>query len=344
MKLQQLRYLVAVASEGSIRAAARALCLTQATVTQGLRELEGHAQVQLFQRHSSGVLLTAAGQELLNHAQRALSQIRQAEEAVARHRDGASPQRLSVGVTPWVAQTLIARVLPRFRAELPHMQLELFDGLSALAYPRLRAGTLDFMIGRIASAALMDGLHAQPLFSYEMTVVARTGHPAATARSISELTDHDWVLNFTPGEAASFMHNLFGQHGVAAPSQRIHLAHSAMLMLTLVRQAGMLTFCPWPLVETSSMREGMVALPLRERFDTHEVGVVRRSNEPLSHAAQRFVALFMAEVRACVASDDPELKRVFYSVELMGEARAADDEPGPTAGLERRSDRSPHVV
>ncbi len=57
------------------------------------------------------------------------------------------------------------------------------------------------------------------------------------------------------------------------------------------------------------MREGMVALPLRERFDTHEVGVVRRSNEPLSHAAQRFVALFMEEVRACVASDDPELKR-----------------------------------
>lgn len=339
MKLQQLRYLVAVASEGSIRAAARALGLTQATVTQGLRELEGHAQVQLFQRHSSGVLLTVAGKELLDHAQRALSQIRQAEEAVARHRDGASPQRLSVGVTPWVAQTLIARVLPRFRAELPHMQLELFDGLSALAYPRLRAGTLDFMIGRIASDALMDGLHAQPLFSYEMTVVARTGHPAATARSIAELTDHDWVLNFTPGESAFFMHNLFGQHGVQAPTQRIHLAHSAMLMLTLVRQAGMLTFCPWPLVETSSMREGMVALPLRERFDTHEVGVVRRSNESLSYAAQRFVALFMAEVRACVAADDPELKRVFYSVELLGEARATDGEAWPAAGIERRSAR-----
>lgn len=332
MKLQQLRYLVAVASEGSIRAAARALGLTQATLTQGLRELEGHAQVQLLDRHSGGVQLTAAGQEVLDHAQRALAQIRQAEEAIARHRDGASPQRLSVGVTPWVAQTLISRVLPRFRAELPHMQLELFDGLSALAYPRLRAGTLDFMIGRIASDALMDGLHAQPLFSYEMTVVARTGHPAAAARSIAQLVDHDWVLNFTTSEASAFMHDLFEQHGVAAPHQRIHLAHSAMLMLTLVRQAGMLTFCPWPLVEISSMREGLVALQLRERFHTHEVGVVRRSNEALSHAAQRFVTLFMEEVRACVASDDPELKRVFYSVELIGEAAPSaralrEDEP-----------------
>lgn len=321
MKLQQLRFLVAVASEGSIRAAARDLGLSQATVTQGLRELEGHAQVPLFHRHHSGVLLTTAGQELLGHAQRALTQIRQAEEALERHRDGASPQRLSVGITPWVAQTIIARVLPRFRAELPHMQLELFDGLSALAYPRLRAGTLDLMIGRIASDDLMEGLHAQPLFSYEMTVVARSAHPAAKAKSIAELIDHDWVLNFTPGESGLFMHNLFGQHGVKVPSQRIHLAHSAALMLTLVRQVGMLTFCPWPLIETSGMRDGLVALALRERFNTHEVGVVRRSNESLSHAAQRFVALFMEEVRACVASSDPELKRVFYSVELIGEAQ-----------------------
>lgn len=315
MKIHQLRYLAAAADEGSIRAAARVLGMTQATVTEGLRQLEVHARVPLFQRHSHGVLLTPAGAELLDHARRALAQLQQAEAALARHRDGASPQRLSLGVTPWVAQTLIARVLPAFRAEQPHVQLEFFDGLSALAYPRLRAGSLDCMIGRIAPEPLMDGLQAQPLFSYDMTVVARTGHPAAAARSITELADYDWVVNYTPHEAPAFLHNLFGQHGMAVPPQRIHLAHSAMLMLTLVRQAGMLTFCPWPLVETSSMREGMVALQLREHFATHRMGIIRRAGEPLSPAAHRFLALFMEQVRICMASEDPELRRVFYSLE-----------------------------
>lgn len=317
MKLHQLRYLVAVAADGSIRAAARSLGVTQATVTQGLRELEAGGQVALLTRRSGGIELTEAGQELLQHAQRALSQVRQAEEALARHRDGASPQRLAVGVTPWVAQTMLARMLPSFRAELPHVQLELFDGLSGLSYPKLREGSLDLMIGRIAPPEAMEGLQATPLFSYDTTVVARNGHPRAAARSIGELLDQDWILNFTPTERPALMDNLFGQHGFEPPpAARIHLAQSASLTLTLVQQTDMLSLCPWPLVETDDMRARVVALPLRERFRINRVGIVRRDNEALSHASLRFVAHFMALVRECAASDDAQLKRVFRSVEL----------------------------
>src|SRR5687768_16001524 len=104
MKLHQLRYLVFVASEGGIRAASRALGVSQATVTQGLRELEAAAQVALFTRHGGGVAFTAAGQELLEHAQRVLAGLRQAEEAMTRHRNQDERQRLSVSITPWVAQ------------------------------------------------------------------------------------------------------------------------------------------------------------------------------------------------------------------------------------------------
>ncbi|MGH8804371.1 MAG: LysR family transcriptional regulator [Polaromonas sp.] len=317
MKLHQLRYLVSVASEGSIRAAARALGVTQATVTQGLRELEAHCQVSLFTRHSGGVGFTAAGQDLLEHAQRALAQLRQAEDKLAHYRNAGPQQRLSIGVTPWVAQTLMARVLPPFRAELPHVQLELFDGLSALAYPKLREGSLDLMIGRLGSDEAMQGLHATPLFSYEMTVVARQGHPRAGARSIHELLDDDWVLNFAPSESSALMDNLFGQHGAEVPRHRIQLAQSASLMLTLVRQTDMLTFCPWPLVETDSLRTSMVALALRERFRANTVAIVRRAQEAPSHAAARFIAHFLAQVRAAAVSDEPELRRVFYSVDLL---------------------------
>ncbi|MGH6626044.1 MAG: LysR family transcriptional regulator [Burkholderiaceae bacterium] len=317
MKLHQLRYLVSVASEGSIRAAARSLGVTQATVTQGLRELEAHCQVTLVTRSSGGVSFTAAGRDVLEHAQRALAQLRQAEDKLAHYRNTGPQQRLSIGITPWVAQTLMARVLQPFRAELPHVQLEVYDGLSALAYPKLREGSLDLMIGRIGSDESMQGLHATPLFSYEMTVVARLGHPRAQAKSIHELLDSDWVLNFAPGESAALMDNLFRQHGAEPPRQRIHVAQSVSLMLTLVRQTDMLTFCPWPLVETDSLRSSMVALALRERFRTHTVGIVRRAQETPSPAAARFIAHFLEQVRAAVASNEPELRRVFYSVDLL---------------------------
>ena len=329
MKLHQLSYLVTVAAHGSIRAGARALGLTQATVTQGLKDLEAGCQVALLSRRSGGIGLTAAGLELLEHAQRVLAHVRHAEEALARHRDGASPHRLAIGVTPWVAETVLARVLPPFRAELPHVQLELFDGLAALVYPKLREGSLDLMIGRIAPPEAMEGLQGTALFRYDTTVVARHGHPRLAARSIGELLDQDWILNLAPAEGARLLHNLFGRHGFEPPHHRIHLVHSNALALTLVQQTDMLGFCPWPLVETDTLRTGLVALTLRETFQPTRVGIVRRANEALSHAATRFVAHFMEQLSVCLASDDPQLRRVFRSVELEAAAAAEPPLPAP---------------
>ncbi len=316
MKLHQMRYIAAVAAHGSIRAAARALGVTQAAVTQGMRELEADCQLALFTRHSGGIGLTPAGRDLVHHAQRILEQMHQAEQDLARHRDAGAPQRLSIGITPWVAQTLLARVLPPFRAEMPHVRLELFDGFSALAYPKLREGSLDLMIGRIGAPDEMQGLQSTPLFTYEATVMARAGHPRAGARSIHELLNDDWVVNFGPGGEGELMDQLFTQHGATVPRQHIHLAQSASLMLTLVQKTDMLTFCPWPLAETASLRGSMVALQLREQFAPRTVGIIRRSNEMLSLAAQRFLAHFAEQVQASVLSDDAELRRVFYSVEM----------------------------
>lgn len=324
MKVHQLRYLAMLATEGSIRAVARALGVSQATVTQGLRELEAHARVALLSRHGHRVDFTPAGRELLEHAQRVTAQLQEAEDTLARHRNASAPQRLSMGVTPWVAQTLLAPVVSAFRAEWPHVQLELFDGLSWLAYPRLREGSLDLMIGRIGPADVLHGLQASPLFRYDMTVVARRDHPCAAAGSMVALMDQDWIINHAPGEQAALMDNLFVQHGLAPPHQRIHLAHSASLMLTLVQQTDMLSFCPWPLVETEGLRGRVVALQLRERFRTHVAGIVRRAQETPSPAARRFIALFIEQVRAWATSDQPELRRVLHSVDVLEEALAID--------------------
>ncbi|CAN5637148.1 LysR substrate-binding domain-containing protein [soil metagenome] len=320
MKLHQIRYLVAVAAYGSIRSAARGLGVTQAAVTQGMRELEADCRLALFTRHTGGIGLTEAGRDLLQHAQRILDQLQQAEHELARHCGAGAPQRLSIGITPWVAQTLLARSLAPFRSEMPHVQLEFFYGFSALAYPKLREGSLDLMIGRIAAPDELAGLQAAPIFTYDATVMARTGHPMADATSIHALLDEDWLLNFAPDGEKELMDQLFGQHGAAVPRHRIHLAQSASLMMTLVQQTDMLTFCPWPLVETASLCGRMVALQLRERFAPRTVGVIRRSNETPSPAAQRFLAHFMAAVHASAASDDPELRRVFYSLDVQASA------------------------
>ena len=73
MDLRQLHYLVTVADAGGgIRKASRQLHLTQPSLSQALRQLEGEMGVQLMHRSTRGAELTDAGVELVDYADRFL--------------------------------------------------------------------------------------------------------------------------------------------------------------------------------------------------------------------------------------------------------------------------------
>ena len=80
MKNHQIRAFTQVAESGSIRAAARALFLSQSALTKSLRELEEDVGAQLLVRSYKGIEFTPAGKVLLSHARLALSMLDKARE------------------------------------------------------------------------------------------------------------------------------------------------------------------------------------------------------------------------------------------------------------------------
>ena len=70
LTIRQLRSLAALAAKGSVTAASSQLGLTQPAVTQQLRQLQDLAGLPLVQRTGDGMLLTAAGKEVLALAER----------------------------------------------------------------------------------------------------------------------------------------------------------------------------------------------------------------------------------------------------------------------------------
>ncbi|WP_446717152.1 LysR family transcriptional regulator [Bifidobacterium angulatum] len=68
MTLQQLRYLIAVAEKGSITEAAKSLFISQPSLSNAIREVEQSIGFRIFNRHRTGVTLTAKGVEFLGHA------------------------------------------------------------------------------------------------------------------------------------------------------------------------------------------------------------------------------------------------------------------------------------
>lgn len=216
MKIHQLRALVAIADAGSVRGAARLLNSSPAAVTQNLQCLEDTVRMQLVARTPSGVTLTECGQTLLIHARLVVGQMARAYQAVDAMR-GDTRGRLSIAVTAWVAMTFLPEAVVRFRAQMPDIQLEVFEGLLAIANPRLRDGSLDIYIGRQTPGVSSAEFAYRPLFSTSRAVVARQDHPRAESRSLAELLDLDWLVALDPETEGQVPYKMFAQYGLVVP-------------------------------------------------------------------------------------------------------------------------------
>src|SRR3954454_6808026 len=82
MDLKDLRYFAAIAESGSMTAAAKSLHVSQPTLTVAMQNLEEQLKTQVFVRERSGVKLTAAGDELLEHAKQIFLLLEHAEQRV----------------------------------------------------------------------------------------------------------------------------------------------------------------------------------------------------------------------------------------------------------------------
>ncbi|WP_028222375.1 LysR family transcriptional regulator [Paraburkholderia oxyphila] len=316
MKVHQLEALVAVADTGSIRAAARLAGLSQSAVSKTLRELETQQKLPLLVRNASGIVFTAAGDKLLSHARLVLGQLRRADEELAELR-GDHVGRLSIAVTPWIMHTFVPQALMRFRERMPNVQLEIFEGLTAVTLPRLREGVIDCAVVPHTAAMPAQEFESEPLFAYDTCVIVRRGHPASHATSMAELRDYDWALNFTVATRPALMNDLFWQHGIDVEPRRLHCAHSAAFLLDLVRHAEMLGFCPRPMLATEAAGGWVHVLPLVERFQTSNVSIVSRRNSVPGAPAECFLDCLRGVIRQRARSAHPVDRDLFGMLDLL---------------------------
>lgn len=80
MTLQQLRYVIAVAESGTISGAAKALFISQPSLTAAIQELEKEMGITIFLRTNRGVVLSREGDEFLGYARQVLMQTQLLEE------------------------------------------------------------------------------------------------------------------------------------------------------------------------------------------------------------------------------------------------------------------------
>lgn len=181
MKDHQLKALVQVADSGSIRAAARAMNLSQSALTKALRELEEDVGTELLQRSYKGIGFTPEGNALLIRARLVLATIDKARAEIRQMRGGAGAH-VKAAITPLVTATVLPAVLRAFRKAQPEAELTFHEGLLVQALPELIEGKIDFAIALASPQDLPYEIEFEPLADIDAVPMVRTTHPLADAR------------------------------------------------------------------------------------------------------------------------------------------------------------------
>lgn len=186
----------AVGHRGSMSAAAEALGWTQPAVSQHVRRLERTHRVPLIARRGRGIELTAAGRDLLRHADAVVAILHDADRSLQAHAN-AEAGLVRVAAFPSAMATLVSPAVRSLAAEHPGLDLELTQLEPPEALRTLARGDCDIaIVFQYDEETLdLDGFDAIPLGDDPLLAVLPQAHPRADAAAIDlhDLAGARWV-------------------------------------------------------------------------------------------------------------------------------------------------------
>jgi DNA-binding transcriptional LysR family regulator len=290
---RQIQYFAAAAENGAVSRAAHILSISQSTVAEAIRELEGDLGFPLFQRKAQGVELTLKGSQFLRHARKILADVAEARRLHISD-ETTDIGSLALGVTPLVAGYVLAEILARFRRAFPAVKVNVIeDGRGHLEHLLIN-GELDVAVILAGSDKNSLALKIESVETSRYRIWLPAGHALAESERISvrELVGESFVLLNVEeiAEASEQACSLAGVHPqIAVRTQSVEAARSLVATGAGVAVLPDLAYRPWSL-------EGdrIEARDLIEAMPPIEVAIAWRRGAPLTPVGQQFVALTRA--------------------------------------------------
>jgi DNA-binding transcriptional LysR family regulator len=289
MKLHHFRDVVAIAEQGSIRAAARRLRLAQPALTRSLGELERELGVPLFERRARGMAPTPTGLAFVQRAQAVLNEVRRARDDVDQLKEGAGG-RLVVGLSIAAHLALLPNALHPFTARYPGVKLHVIEGFYPTLEAGLRNGTVDFYVGPSPEGVLPAEFASEELFRNTRIILCRRSHPLIASRSLSDLADTGWATTSITMKSEEEFRDLFQSYGL--PTPRIVLqSQSALTLMVSIAATDLLAMVPQQWMSFAPATNALASIPIRETLPAPTIVLIQRAGVPLTPAATYFSEL-----------------------------------------------------
>jgi len=290
MDVRQLEYFVAVAEELNFTRAAARCHVVQSALSYQVARLEREHGLNLFERTSRSVRLTAAGERLLPRARAVLDQLDTARAELA-ELAGVITGRLRLGIIGSTGQAapVVERTLAAFHHRHPAVEIAIRDTGSRHMAEQVRAGELDMaFVGLFADQVPADLAYRiltdEPLVAALPSNHALTGEPADLAALAAESA-------FIEMRAESGL-----RHQVDAAFARARVTRRIAFELStsdaVVRFVA-LGFGPAvvPRSAAATRPHDVAVLELADAAARHPISLIHRHPEPTAPSARAFLTL-----------------------------------------------------
>lgn len=171
--IRQLEYLVALDDLGHFGRAAARCHVSQPTLSQQLRQLEGRLGVTLVER-GSPPSMTPTGREIATRARRVLTEVSDIIQLAQRTEAGIAGT-IRFGITPTLGPYLMPMAIVRLHREFPDLRLYIREGIPDQQLAELARGELDMMLAPLPVSE--PSLQIEPLFREPIHLIAAPDHP-----------------------------------------------------------------------------------------------------------------------------------------------------------------------
>lgn len=182
MNIDHLKSFFMVAKIGNFTKAARELFLTQPAVSQHILALEHFYNTSLFDRTGKKIMLTRQGEILFEQTEELLEKFKEVE-TVFQGMNNMSRGKLDIASSAVVGTYMLPRIIGRYNASYPDIELELRAGNTHQVSLMVLEGKVDFGFAA-GPASRYPEVETMAIHKEKMVAVAAAGHPLAKKKSV----------------------------------------------------------------------------------------------------------------------------------------------------------------
>ncbi|ANZ95347.1 LysR family transcriptional regulator [Brochothrix thermosphacta] len=282
MELRHLHYFLTLCEELHFSEAAFKIGISQPTLSQQIRVLEGEVGVPLFDRLGKKTVQTEAGLILQRYAIKAIKELENAQTAINDLKDAYSGT-LRVAVLPSDLDYHLTELLVAFHRDFPSVHIEVIPSIDIPN--KVLLNEVDIGLALVEPAH--SQLTARPIFKESYCLfISKKSHLATRKKiKISELADIPLILYPKGFYGRDLIDRWCLTQGIRV--EPIMAPGSSTAIFQLIEAGVGASIQPHKLIEAFEDRD-MIAIPI-ENAPQRSLAIIYRNDRYLSKAAQRFI-------------------------------------------------------